>query len=244
MAFLSSRREVTHDTVQLPSGTLLEYTLFNPDTLSNETGEDNKLAVCLHPWSWLGGRMDDPVLSLLSGPLEEKGYHILRSNSRGVGKSTGWPSLSGSREVQDLQELVQWAVSCISSVSSVLVIGYSYGSLIASRMPVLPNVKTSHLLLSYPLGPRHWLTAFHGKTYTTALGNLVRDPNSNVLVVYGDQDNFTSSDMYTAWLEQLKAGAEPYQGSLQIARIPQGSHFWREEDAQTELVKVVLDWLP
>lgn len=63
-------------------------------------------------------------------------------------------------------------------------------------------------------------------------------------MVYGDQDNFTSSDMYTAWLEQLKAGAEPYQGCLQIARIPQGSHFWREEDAQTELVKVVLDWLP
>lgn len=59
---------------------------------------------------------------MLMGPLQERGYHVLRYNSRGVGKSSGWPSLTGMREVQDLKELIQWALAYISSVVSVVVI--------------------------------------------------------------------------------------------------------------------------
>ena len=58
-------RKVTQDVVQLPSGTSLEYTLLQAMSSSlapgNKTLEDvKKVAICLHPWSWLGGRMDDP----------------------------------------------------------------------------------------------------------------------------------------------------------------------------------------
>ncbi|OCH84088.1 alpha/beta-hydrolase [Obba rivulosa] len=242
---MSSRRR-THGTAHLPSGTTLEYMFSSPDAiiLDASGAVSNKLAICLHPWSWLGGRMDDPVLQLLSVPLNQKGYHILRYNSRGVGKSTGWPSLSGSREVQDLQELVQWALGTISPVTSVAIIGYSYGSLIASSMPALPNIKTSHVLLSYPLGPRHWLTAFRGKTYTAALRSLVQDPHSNVLVLHGDHDDFTSSDVYAAWAQSLVADETNNQGRLEVVQIEHGSHFWREEQAKKKLLEVVSRWLP
>lgn len=53
--------------------------------------------------------------------------------------------------------------------------GYSYGALVASTLPVplTAGLRTTYVLLSYPLGPRHWLTAFRGKTFDNMLRELV-----------------------------------------------------------------------
>ena len=127
--------------------------------------------------------------------------------------------------------------------------GYSYGSLIASLHPVLEDVKTSHILLSYPMGPRHWLTAFHGHRYTTALKLLVDDTRSNILVIYGDDDNFTTVESYDSWVTSLrKAPADQpdasTEGKLEVVKVSGASHFWREEDAVDTLVDAVREWLP
>jgi uncharacterized protein len=50
------------------------------------------------------------VLEFLTDYLHEKGYHVLRYNSRGNGASTGWPSFSGLNEGKDLEAMVQWAL--------------------------------------------------------------------------------------------------------------------------------------
>ncbi|KAI0787545.1 alpha/beta-hydrolase [Fomes fomentarius] len=262
------RPQARRDTVELPSGTTLEYTLIQQTELTistngEEEGRSVKLAICLHPWSWLGGRMDDPVLELLTESLLARGYDVLRYNSRGVGKSTGWASFTGSREAEDLKELVEWARNTVSQLNSLVLAGYSYGSLIASLHPVLHDVPTAHILLSYPIGPRHWLTAFHGHLYTAALQSLIRDPRSNVLVIYGDEDNFTSAAAYDAWAATLQrltdddehqntsstAGASRASnasdhGKLEIAKVRGASHFWREEEAVHRLLDVVQTWLP
>ncbi|KAI0719401.1 alpha/beta-hydrolase [Cerioporus squamosus] len=259
MSVSRAPRVSQRDTVQLPSGTVLEYTLIKrslseqPGTAVSSTSELQKLAVCLHPWSWLGGRMNDPVLQLLTEPLLERGYCVLRYNSRGVGKSTGWASFTGVREAEDLKELVQWARSQMPHLNSLVLVGYSHGSLIASLHPVLDDIQTSHILLSYPIGPRHWLTAFHGSRYTSALQLLLRDPKSNVLVIYGDDDNFTSVGSYDAWVASLQKDREAAPsseqthhppGKLEVVKIEGASHFWREEDAVHRLLDVVRAWLP
>ena len=46
------------DLVQLPTGVSLEVELTDAAT----DHDQGKLVVCLHPWSWLGGRMDDPCV--------------------------------------------------------------------------------------------------------------------------------------------------------------------------------------
>ncbi|KAI0925587.1 hypothetical protein AcW1_007991 [Taiwanofungus camphoratus] len=185
------------------------------------------------------------ILYMLMGPLQERGYHVLRYNSRGVGKSSGWPSLTGMREVQDLKELIQWALAYISSVVSVVVIGYSYGALIASLLPALPGLRISHVLLSYPLGPRHWLTAFHGKAYTKALITLINNNRSNVLLLYGDCDEFTPAESYDAWAHKLVQETEGgQQGRLKIVKIDSGTHFWRESDCARRLIETIEQWLP
>ena len=70
--------------------------------------------------------------------------------------------------------------------------------------PVLPApLRTTHILISYPLGPRGLLTAFRTRTYQNALEDLVRQPEARVLLCQGDADDFTAAEAYDAWAEAL-----------------------------------------
>ncbi|KAJ3798990.1 Alpha/Beta hydrolase protein [Lentinula aff. detonsa] len=222
-----------------------------PPIITNPSEQRVKVAVCLHPWSWLGGNMHDPVLDVLAKPLQTKGYHVFRYNSRGVGGSSGWPTLTGLTEGKDLEAVVDWSVRYVQSgspsstsntvkISDVVIVGYSYGSLIATLFPSLPNtqIKTSHILISYPLGPRTYLTLFRSSTYTSKLRELLRSEHSNVLVVYGDGDEFTSAKSYESWgkeLTELRKGLDVHlsveqgqeQSRLTLCCRPGASHFWR-----------------
>lgn len=115
--------------------------------------------------------------------------------------------------------------------------GYSHGSLIASLLPLFPSVKTSHVLISYPLGPRSWLTLFKSSSYDAALKGLIKQDNSNVLIVYGDQDEFTSLNKYQAWSSELIGG-----GNVEVREIHNGSHFWRGKSAM-DLIAVMKEWM-
>ena len=118
--------------------------------------------------------------------------------------------------------------------------GYSHGALITSLHPVLPTpVKTSHLLLSYPLGPRSFLTLFHGRTYTDRLNKLINDAQSNVLIVHGDQDEFTSAETYGGWVTGLRKN----EGEFRVELIQGATHFWASGAGQ-RLKEVVKDWVP
>lgn len=50
---------LSHELIELPSGVQLEVSLFIPKVPPEAP---SKVAICLHPWSWLGGRMDDPYV--------------------------------------------------------------------------------------------------------------------------------------------------------------------------------------
>ena len=62
------------------------------------------------------------VLSYLAEPLLSHNYHVLRFNSRGVGGSSGWASLTGFKEVEDLKAVVQWALEKIPGVEFLVIL--------------------------------------------------------------------------------------------------------------------------
>ena len=115
--------------------------------------------------------------------------------------------------------------------------GYSHGSLIASLHPVLSSVKTSHILISYPLGPRAFLTLFHSSTYINALKDLDQHPDSKVLIIYGDSDEFTSQSRYRSWASSLQ------DGSVDVVEVKSASHFWHGRKGR-ELAEIIKRWLP
>jgi len=123
--------------VQLPTGVSLEVELTESPLLADHG--QGKLAVCLHPWSWLGGQMDDlcvtkdnfsqllnsvlsRVLLSLQDSLQAKGYRVLRYNSRGVGRSTGWASFTGFSEAKDLEALIKWVIDKFAVVHSLVIV--------------------------------------------------------------------------------------------------------------------------
>lgn len=118
--------------------------------------------------------------------------------------------------------------------------GYSYGALIASAFPLYSaarDIRVSHILVSYPLGPRIALTAFHGGHYASLLEALVRDPRSNVLIIFGDRDEFTGIGNYTNWANGLQAiGDKETTGSLQIISVAGANHFWSDEEPHRMLI--------
>lgn len=76
-------------------------------------------------------RVPKRVLLSLQDSLLAEGYRVLRYNSRGVGRSTGWASLTGFSEANDLEALVKWAIDKVGSVQSLV---------IAVSIFALPNV--------------------------------------------------------------------------------------------------------
>ena len=87
------------------------------------------------------------------------------------------------------------------------------------------GIDTAHLLLSYPLSPRWLLTLFRGATYQQGLEELVQRTDARVLVVYGDEDEFTGESAYRAWAEALER-----TGRVRCVRIGGGTHLWRGAD--------------
>jgi len=191
--------------------------------------------------------MNDPTLYALEGTLVSKGYHVLRYNSRGVGKSSGWTSFSGIQEGKDLEEIVRWGLDAIPDVKTVLILGYSHGSLIASLFPptVGQDIAIHHILLSYPLSPRPFLTAFRSGHYATSLNKLLHDPLSNVLVVYGDEDEFTGESSYDFWADTLTRETQGEgKGKLAVEKIEGATHFWLEgNEARARMLEVVRKWV-
>ncbi|KAL1680205.1 Alpha/Beta hydrolase protein [Schizophyllum commune] len=213
--------------IPISTGVQLEAILQAPRAPPRSSA--SKIAVCLHPWSWLGGRMTDPVVGIAKDVLLEQGYHVLRYNSRGVGRSTGRASFTGLAEGEDLEAVVQWMLSRIPDAETVTIAGYSHGSLIASLHPVLESpIRTNHILISYPLGPRGWLTLFKSALYASKLEDLLRNPRARVLILHGDSDDFTSASTYRTWVDGLRNVADG-EGKAQLTvSVSSGtSHFWQ-----------------
>ena len=74
------------------------------------------------------------------------------------------------------------------------------------------------------------------------LSELVRHPAANVLVLFGDRDEFTSESSYDSWVQGLvkDAGDNVF---LTVEKITGGTHFWRGQST-SGMNRAVRGWLP
>lgn len=109
--------------VESSDGVKLKTRLFKP----NDDGEINQqdLAIVLvHPYSVLGGCQG--LLKGIASGLAAKGYKAVTFDMRGVGSSTGRPSLTGFAEIKDVIGVCKWVCQNLS-VHRILLVGSSAG---------------------------------------------------------------------------------------------------------------------
>lgn len=160
---------------------------------------------------------------------------------RGVGRSGGATSWTGIPESNDLVELCRHLLSLDlrGSVSSgrleqkIILVGYSFGSLISARALALdPSLYHGIIMISMPYQVMFFLTCFHSGRYTEA----IESSTVPKLFVMGSRDTFMvpNDKSYNKWLDRKVENA-------QTVLVQGPDHFWSA--CEDHLCKVVIDWL-
>lgn len=83
------------------------------------------------------------------------------------------------------------------------------------------------------------MTLFCGGTYTDRLNQLINDPQSNVLIVHGDQDEFTGAETYEGWVTELRKNT----GEFRVELVQGATHFWTSGSGG-KLKEIIKGWVP
>lgn len=166
------------------------------------------IALVAHPHPLFGGAMDNKVAHTLARTLRDLGFVALRSNFRGVGKTTGSHD-HGKGETEDLLAVLDYARGRFGDLPVALA-GFSFGayvqSLVAKRLkdegrPIARMVLVG-TAAGMVTGARHYVT---------------EGVPPDALVIHGEVDE-------TVPLANVLEWARPQQ--LPIVLVPGADHFF------------------
>lgn len=196
-------------TIECPNGIKLDGSVFKPDKMNDTIG-----VVLVHPYSVLGGCQ--ALMRGIARNLSDQGFPSLIFDMRGVGKSTGRPSLTGFSEVNDVVSACKW-LSTNLSLPRILLVGSSAGAPIAGSAVDQVEEVVGYVSLGYPFG----LTAsiLFGRHHKA----ILQSPKPKLFVM-GTKDGFTS-------VKQLENKLKSAAGRVETHLIEGASHFQMEGTA-------------
>jgi hypothetical protein len=119
-----------------------------------------------------------------------------------------------------------------------------------------PQVELRYILISPPISSfvGFLLTPFRSGGLATSLKRILAErnpaitdqgdaPGSQVLVVYGGRDNFTSLSTYCQWTSEILAASESNANKMTTKQIPEADHFWSNPRCKSEMLEAISTWL-
>lgn len=191
-----------------------------------QPGSDT-VVIATHPWGPMGGSMHDPHPATACRIFAQAGCSTARFNFRG-GINRGWDSMD------DVKGVAEWftkprAGADRPTASRVLLVGYSYGSIVAAaaaaEIPELLGV----VVVNPPIHYAWALYLFNGRTMM-AQAATVRQPK---LVILGTEDVFCSVATCQDFVDGL---AEPKQFVVKEGVDHFGMH--------RHLPQIIANWIP
>jgi len=163
---------------------------------------------------------------MVSRFFEKRGHTVLRFNFRGVGASTGKGSWRGSHEQNDVLSCCSYVLKQVPYVKEIILVGYSYGSVIASSCVNQMDEIIGFAAISYPFGPLTFML----------LGHLLEEGyiHKPKFFIMGKSDNFTSESTFVSSYNKFP---EPKQMIL----LPDVDHFWFGHEKS--LFEPLLEWV-
>lgn len=95
--------------------------------------EGAPIALILHPHPKAGGTMQDPITIRMYQMFEQRGFGVLRYNSRGVGRTQGMYD-HGVGELEDAAFVLDYLENMAESPRYVWCAGYSFGAWITLQL--------------------------------------------------------------------------------------------------------------
>ncbi|RIA88933.1 Alpha/Beta hydrolase protein [Glomus cerebriforme] len=240
----------------LPSvhdGIRLEARLSYWKTKENVQEQQAKAVIISHPYGPLGGNNYNNVVIALENFFLHSGYLTIAFNFRGSGKSRGRTSWTGESESNDFRTMLNFIANSgkinddniviIPKIYQVTIIGYSYGSLIATSLASTPteySFPISYILISLPLSVTWFLTFFHSSVYSTHLKNLLSSSSTKVLFVFGDSDQFTRVSKYRQWIKDNNVLENE---RWTVAELNGADHFFAYQQMEVALIDVIEQWV-
>eukprot|EP01125_Pyxidicula_operculata_P022118 TRINITY_DN889_c0_g1_i6.p1 TRINITY_DN889_c0_g1~~TRINITY_DN889_c0_g1_i6.p1 ORF type:complete len:250 (-),score=39.15 TRINITY_DN889_c0_g1_i6:15-764(-) len=175
--------------------------------------------IVTHPMPAFGGDMRNNVVVAVSSYFSRLGATTLRINFRGVGNSGGSGSWRGGTEREDLKKCCQYLLNHKNNeneIKKIILIGYSYGSVISSSVANEIEEVIGYVAISYPFGPLTLMLLWH-------LLPLAQNCSKPKYFIMGSDDNFTGSSNFNT---QIKSFSEPIQHLL----LDNIDHFWNREE--------------
>lgn len=193
----------------------------------------SRLAVIVtHPWGLLGGNMHNNVVTAAVLYFQSLGITTVRFDFCGSGVGRGYA------QVEQVQEVAQGLLTGKFIVGEVrplqiLLVGYSYGSLITGSASADIPETIGIVSIAPPFAVQHWLLMFNSSYHLKRASEREDLPR---LLVLGSEDNFTTEKAFKDIVEN-RFPPESTTGAV----IKGADHFFghRERD----LMDVIGQWL-
>ncbi len=185
--------------------------LFEP----GPAAEPGRTAVVCHPHPKGGGALENKVVYTAARALRREGYHSLRFNFRGTGKSTGTHDGQGA-EAEDVRAVLELARDYAGDFSLVLA-GYSFGAWMGLPVGGVDEKVDRLIGIGLALGLRDF----------TFPEESARKP---LLVIQGRQDEFAEPALVEAWVKNRP-------GPSQVRWIETGHFFHGKLDEVDQAIR-------
>jgi alpha/beta superfamily hydrolase len=183
---------------------------------------DAPLALVLHPEPNRGGNMNNRVTMAMYNYFKESGYHVMRFNFRGVGRSVGVYN-NGEGELSDAATALDWIEAKCPNARACWVAGYSFGSWIGMQLMMRRPEIAGFVAVTPPATD---------KDFTF----LAPCPSSG-LILHGEEDQTVPADSVVKLVDRIQTqkGVE-----IDLRFIPDANHFFK--DHLDELVEELGDY--
>ena len=148
------------------------------------------------------------------------------------GSQIGW----GDSQVSQIQQIADLLLASDDEGTPkyILLVGYSYGSLISSSASNKIKACIGVIAIAPPFAVRHWLLMFNSNRHLDQAASRTDLPR---LFVLGDTDNFTSEAAFASTVEKYF----PNDESTSCAILKDADHFFRHREK--DLMNVIGLWL-
>lgn len=187
--------------------------------------ESNLAVVLTHPWGPLGGNLHNNVVVNGARYFQKLGISTLRFDF------VGWQLSWGNYQAQQVEEAAKFLMDN-SSATKILLVGYSYGSLLAASASANIPECVGVVSIAPPWAVKHWLLLFHSNHH---VGQAASREDLPKLFLIGDHDNFTTLQVFEKTLEQFPTD------STTSKVLANSDHFFRRREP--EVFQMIGEWL-